>query len=85
MRASMALLSHMIVASVILLCVLAPSLCQEEELAAFEAVAESPAPPAEVLCPVKVQEDIILISPVMLPAHGNCRQTSAFLCKIYDS
>ena len=46
---------HICLAVLVLLCALAPSACQEEEFAALEAgAAESPAPPAEILCPAKV-------------------------------
>lgn len=44
-------------AALVLLCSLAIGSCQEEELAALEAAAaESPATPAEILCPAKVDQ-----------------------------
>ncbi len=50
----------------VLLCALAPGLCQEEELAALEAAAaESPAAPVDILCPAKVH-------PCHLTNHCSC-------------
>ena len=46
---------RILVTMLVLMCALAPGLCQEEELAALEAAAaESSAAPVEILCPAKV-------------------------------
>ena len=71
---------HTWVAVLVLVCSLAPGLLQEEELAAFEAAAaESPATPAEIHCPAKVN----LLSDEPFGRGDShqpiCRQTSA-LC-----
>lgn len=50
----MASVKHILIAGVVLLCLLAPGIGQEEELLAVEAAAESPLAPSEILCPVKV-------------------------------
>ena len=50
----MAPMKHILIAGLVLLCVLAPGLGQEEELLAVEAAAESPQAPSEIICPVKV-------------------------------